>query len=153
MPREFLKRFLLSATEIFLENKAVKLDFTLLFHMDEIGSRNTYLHTYFATGILFAESKLQKKHPTSTLCQCSRNQFFKYLDFSDIKIQHIHRTQQYSSTQLHNIFCPRHLQNVLLWQKASGDNVSAVEFCPILPAVLPICVCTNNVVNWSSQGN
>lgn len=37
----------------------------------------TYIQTSLQWGILFAECKLQKKHPTSILCSCSRNQFFK----------------------------------------------------------------------------
>lgn len=78
MPRDFFKRFLLSATEIFLEDKAVKPDFILLFHMDiQALAIPTYIHTSLQGGIPFAESKLQKKHPISTLCQCSRNQLFK----------------------------------------------------------------------------
>lgn len=66
------KRFLFkisSATEFFLENKAMKLDFTLLFHMDvQALDIPTYIHTSLQGGILFAGSKLQKKHLTSILC-------------------------------------------------------------------------------------
>lgn len=63
----------------------------------------------------------------------------RYLDFINIKIQHIHRTQQHSNTQLH-IFCPSHVQNKFLWQKAFGDNVGSLSYSSLLfyPYVLAL---------------
>lgn len=64
MPIDFFIRFLLSYTEFFLNNETVKLDFTLVFHMDVWALEiPTYAHTSLQWVILFAEFKLQKRHP------------------------------------------------------------------------------------------
>lgn len=110
MPRDFFKRFLLSATEFFLDNKAVKLDVTLVFHMDvQTLEIPTYIHHYSEEYCLLNLSyrrSIQQAYYSNAQEINLLNR--RYLGFINIKVQHIHRTQQYSDTLLQNIFCLTH---------------------------------------------
>lgn len=144
MPRDFFKRFLLSATEFFLDNKAVKLDVTLVFHMDvQTLEIPTYIHHYSEEYCLLNLSyrrSIQQAYYSNAQEINLLNR--RYLGFINIKVHHIHRTQQYSDTLLQNIFCPTHFQNTCLWQKACGDYTSAREFClTFLCYFTHMCLC------------